>query len=231
MSRGKGIDFNALKYILKENPTSTIIFVDGWVGKGTTKEELDKTCAKFNEENNTEVKPIMGAISDMKKVSDFMATNEDVLLPFSLLNALGCGLISRITQNPDLIKENDYNGAVIFESLKEYDQTNHIIDTIEKHFKEKTLEEDTLTSVKTFDEITIKDKFNLTNINGIKAGINETIRILLKRNVSFVILKNKNLSTLKPIIYLCKIKNIKIEYDENLGCEALAILENHKGNE
>lgn len=231
MSRGKGIDFNALNYILEENPSSTIIFVDGWVGKGTTKLELDKTCAKFNKMYKKEVKPILATISDLKKVSDFIATNEDVLLPISLFNALGCGLISRITQNSDIIDKNSYNGAIVFENLKEYDQTNNIIETIEKHFEKPRITENETTSIDKFNEIAIKNKFNLKNINGIKAGINETIRILLKKNVSFVILKSRDSETLKPIIYLCNLKNIRIEVDENLQCEALAILENHIGDE
>ena len=41
--RGKGIDFNALKYILKNNQRCNIQFVDGWTGKGSIIGELKKT--------------------------------------------------------------------------------------------------------------------------------------------------------------------------------------------
>lgn len=232
LSRGKGIDFNALKYIIRDNPHKTIIFIDGWVGKGTTKMELDRTCNLFNKKYGTHVEPIIAVLSDLKNISDFCATSKDILLPNSLINAQGCGLISRITQNEQIIRENEYNGAIIFDDLKEEDKTYILIDSISKYFgktEDKSPLIDEPKSSIVLDSII--DKYKIQNINGIKAGINETIRILLKRNVSFVLVKNINNLKLEPIKYLCDIKKIEIREDGTLPCESMAIILNHQGDE
>lgn len=233
LSRGKGIDFRALKEIVTNNPNKTIVFVDGWVGKGTTKLELDKTCQLFNKKYGTNVKPIMAVLSDLKNISDFTATHEDVLLPNSLINAQGCGLISRITQNEKIVNDDEYNGAVIFDNLKNEDKTYILIDNISKYFGQSEMEISTVTenSKNSIVLDDIIDKYKIKNINGIKVGINETIRILLKRNVSFVLVKNRNNKELEPIKYLCDIKKIKINEDSALPCESIAIILNHKGSE
>ena len=41
--RGRGIDENALHYILEHHPTETIQFIDGWTGKGAIKSGTGST--------------------------------------------------------------------------------------------------------------------------------------------------------------------------------------------
>lgn len=42
--RGRGIDENALHYILKHHPNQTIQFIDGWTGKGAIKKNYANLC-------------------------------------------------------------------------------------------------------------------------------------------------------------------------------------------
>ncbi|EQG76368.1 hypothetical protein QKA_1853 [Clostridioides difficile DA00165] len=46
--RDKGIDMNAIEYIVKNHPSSKIQFLDGWTGKGTISKELEKACDELN---------------------------------------------------------------------------------------------------------------------------------------------------------------------------------------
>ena len=53
--RDKGIDSNALKYILSEHREANIQFVDGWTGKGSITKELNKSIDDFNNKNKTNI--------------------------------------------------------------------------------------------------------------------------------------------------------------------------------
>lgn len=233
LSRGKGIDFKALSDIITANPEKTIVFIDGWVGKGTTKLELDRTCEKFSEKYKKDVKPIMAVLCDIKNICDFTATTEDILCPNCLINAQGCGLISRITQNEKIIHENTYNGAVIFKELQEEDKTYTLIDNISKYFgkEEKTIQKGISYKGEPIVLDDIIKRYQIQNINGIKVGLNETIRILLKRSVSFVLVKDINNPLLDPIKYLCHKRKVELKEDRNLFCESVAIILNHIGDE
>lgn len=45
--RDRGIDENALHYMLKEHPGFEIAFIDGWTGKGAISKELEKAVIDF----------------------------------------------------------------------------------------------------------------------------------------------------------------------------------------
>lgn len=45
--RDRGIDENALHYMLKEHPGFEIAFIDGWTGKGAISKELQKAVLDF----------------------------------------------------------------------------------------------------------------------------------------------------------------------------------------
>lgn len=234
MSRGKGIDFCALNYIKKTNSTSTIIFVDGWIGKGTTKNELAKSLKTFNYLYNENVKPIIAVINDIKKCSDFCVTNEDILIPTSLVNSQGCGLISRITQNDNLIPKNSYNGAIVFDELKNQDKTYQIIDSISYYFGKceiDILNHNYLNNCEDLDVDFLVKKYDIKNVNGLKVGINETIRIILKKKIDFVVVRDKRDPLLEPILYLCLSNNFDVLEDTDLKCRAIGVIRNSKGDE
>ena len=45
--RGRGIDGNAMKYLLKYHSPEKLLFVDGWIGKGAILSELKKDVAEY----------------------------------------------------------------------------------------------------------------------------------------------------------------------------------------
>ena len=46
--RGRGIDENAMKYLLSHHLAEQILFVDGWIGKGAILGELQKDVAPYS---------------------------------------------------------------------------------------------------------------------------------------------------------------------------------------
>ncbi len=114
--RGKGIDENAVNYILRHHKGKDILFVDGWIGKGAILRELEKDIAAFEQ-----ISPELAVIADPANITDLCGTHEDILIPSSCLNSTVSGLVSRTFLRDDIIGKNDFHGAVYYGELKDSD--------------------------------------------------------------------------------------------------------------
>lgn len=208
--RGKGIDKNAMKYLLNNYEADRLLFVDGWIGKGAILKELRKAVSEYEG-----VSAELAVIADPANITALCGTYEDILIPSACLNCTVSGLISRTFLRDDIIGENDFHGAVYYEELKEADLSYRFIEAIEKEF---TL--DSYADVKRPDgtgEAEVKEiaqRFGVDNINFIKPGIGEATRVLLRR-VPWKILigeEHKDDEALKHIIRLAYERNVAIEY-------------------
>ncbi len=127
--RGRGIDDNAMKYLLERFEPGQLLFVDGWIGKGAILNELKKDIAFYEG-----VLSDIAVVADPANVTDLCGTHEDILIPSSCLNSTVSGLISRTFLRSDIIGKNDFHGAVYYEELKDADLSYQFIETIEKQF-------------------------------------------------------------------------------------------------
>ncbi|MBQ3545860.1 MAG: cysteine protease StiP family protein [Lachnospiraceae bacterium] len=209
--RGRGIDGNAMKYMLSRHEAKDLLFVDGWIGKGAILNELKKDLKAYEG-----VSSDIAVIADPANVTELCGTHEDILIPSSCLNSTVSGLISRTFLRDDIIGENDFHGAVYYEELKDSDLSYEFIDEIEKKFKdiiikddEKKIEGHGIEEVRE-----IGKQFEIDDINLIKPGIGETTRVLLRRVPWKVLIDKKYIgdSSIAHIIRLAKEKNVKIEY-------------------
>ena len=130
--RGKGIDDNAVKYLLDRYNPENLLFVDGWIGKGAILGELKKAVASYKG-----VSSELAVLADPANVTDLCGTHNDILIPSSCLNCTVSGLISRTFLRDDIIGKNDFHGAVYYEELKDADLSYAFIEAIESEFKEK----------------------------------------------------------------------------------------------
>ena len=130
--RGRGIDKNAMQYILKKHHAKTIQFVDGWIGKGAIIRELQKEVLQYKN-----VSGELAVLADPAHMTSLYGTTEDFLIPSACLNAVVSGLFSRTIYNKNVIGENDFHGAVYYKELEKQDISYHFIEEIEKHFDEK----------------------------------------------------------------------------------------------
>lgn len=101
--RDRGIDKNAVKYILDRHPASSVQFMDGWTGKGVIYRELRKELSEIDG-----VSDVLAVLADPANLTDMCGTHEDLLIPSSCLNSTICGLISRTFLRSDIIGENDF---------------------------------------------------------------------------------------------------------------------------
>lgn len=209
--RGRGIDKNAMNYILKFHAPETIQFVDGWIGKGAIIKELKKEVKNYQNLN-----PELAVLADPAGLTSFYGTREDFLIPSSCLNATVSGLFSRTILNKTIIGENDFHGAVYFEELEKEDVSYDFIHAIENQFDFKNiiLEEEKKEGTSLEDIENITKDFHIEDINFIKPGIGETTRVLLRRMPWKILVKDKKEEKyISHIKKLCEEKNIElVEY-------------------
>lgn len=208
--RGKGIDNNAIKFILKKHKPENIQFVDGWTGKGAILGELEKEIKNYNH-----VSSELAVLADPAYITELCGTHEDIIIPSSCLNSTVSGLISRTFLRDDIIKKDDFHGAVYYENLKGEDISYEFIEEIEKHinYSENLCEkENNIEKFSGIEEVKkIAYEFNIDNINLIKPGIGETTRVLLRRMPWKILINDFNDDKfLKPILRLAEEKNINI---------------------
>lgn len=235
--RDKGIDMNAIDYILKEHPNSKIQFIDGWTGKGTICKELDKACEDLNLKYNMKFDSTLAVLADPAGYSGLYGVREDFLIPSACLNSTVSGLISRTVLRKDIIGENDFHGAKYYKELKEHDESIKYIDTICDCFKNqyeniekeiKNWQDDIITKLADEDVRIIKERYNIKDINFIKPGVGETTRVLLRRIPYKILVKDINDKNLDHIFVLAKEKNVPIEEVPLKGYSCCGIIKNMK---
>lgn len=217
--RGKGIDYNALKYILKEHNTAEVQFVDGWTGKGSITKELDKSIKMFNEENNTNIDNSLAVISDPAKLCSVCGTRDDFGIATCCLNSTVSGLVSRTIHNEKYIGENDFHGAKTLYYLKEEDYSQGFINVVYEEFKNIVInKEDLSLEEKEKDYSTkitskIRELYDINSINNIKLSVGESARVLLRRDPKVILVKDKSDKNVEHIIKLAQEKGVEvIEY-------------------
>jgi hypothetical protein len=236
--RDKGIDTNALQYIIQHHSNlDSFTFIDGWTGKGVIAEELNKSILKFNHKNQTEISPDLYVLNDIAGVAAVTASFDDYLVPSSLLNSTVSGLISRSILNQNYLKKDDFHGCIYYQAFLEADLSqwfvdktmfavDEIIDVTKKqvnfqsdrHSKQK-VQQQSINFIKK-----IKFNYNINNVNLIKPGIGEATRVLLRRAPDLLILKDITTNQTLHLVLLAKEKGVKVIEDSMMPYQAVSII-------
>ena len=208
--RGRGIDHNAMKFLLEKYQAEQLLFVDGWIGKGAILNELKKDLAAYEG-----VSPKIAVIADPANVTELCGTHEDILIPSSCLNSTVSGLISRTFLRDDIIGSDDFHGAVYYSELKGSDLSYPFIDAIEKHFSREAKPDDFKLEGTGIEEVQeLARRYDVDDINLIKPGIGETTRVLLRRVPWKVLIdeRHKEDPQLEHLVRLAYEKQVPVEY-------------------
>ncbi len=230
--RGRGIDENAILYILQNHPDSKIQFIDGWTGKGAITSVLSQACTEFKVKYGYELDDDLAVLADPGYCVKTFGTREDYLIPSACLNSTVSGLVSRTVCRTDLIGKNEFHGARFYQELLKDEVSNLFVDTISAEFKTLGLRRsrdrakddqigvDDEVEVEVEVEVTwqgmkalkrIQETFGITDINYIKPGIGETTRVLLRRLPERILVDQMDNPNLKHILLLAKDKGIPVE--------------------
>ncbi|MRX71264.1 hypothetical protein GJU40_03635 [Bacillus lacus] len=220
--RDKGIDENALNYILSQHPEENIVFVDGWTGKGAITRELERSILAFNHKYNQQLSSELAVLADPGYCASYYGTREDFLIPSACLNSTVSGLVSRTVLNSSLIGPNDFHGAKFYSELMDEDLSNFYVDSItsefpdvlpdlEKHIssiRESHVEAD-WRGLKSIESI--QKKFSISNTHYIKPGVGETTRVLLRRIPWKILINPAEKQNLDHILLLAEERNVPVE--------------------
>lgn len=224
--RKKGIDENALIYILGKHPNANIQFVDSWTGKGSITRELEKSISKFNKSYDTNIDDRLAVLADPAKISRICGTRKDVIIPNCCLNSTVCGLISRSYCNEDDLNEYDFHGAIEYNYLKENDYSRLFLDKVRESFH-KVKTNAIYCEIENYGEKIIKQiakEFNIEDEDKIKLSIGEASRMLLRKEPELLLIKNIDNIDLKHIIKMANDKDIKIVHYDKSDYECIAII-------
>jgi hypothetical protein len=208
--RGRGIDNNAMRFILAHHQPESLQFVDGWTGKGAILHQLEKALQSYSSVSSS-----LAVLADPANITDLCGTHDDILIPSSCLNCTVSGLISRTVLNKNLIGPDDYHGAVYYDAYTAQDVSYDFIRAVESHFsfdQAAILPRSQFTGLKEIE--TLAKKYQISDINLLKPGIGETTRVLLRRVPWKVLIRtaDKNDPLLLHIYRLAEEKQVPIEY-------------------
>jgi hypothetical protein len=193
--RDRGVDPNALKYILARHTASSVIFVDGWTGKGVIARELAKAIKVYNQQTGSRLDGALAVISDLAGVAGLAVSFDDYLIPSCLLNSVVSGLISRTILNDRLIGPTDFHGCLYYENLAAQDLSRWLVETVEERAAAELTNDPSLWEPRPWDPkikalaaqtnqafmANIKEEFDVQDDNLIKPGLGEATRVLLRR--------------------------------------------------
>ena len=208
--RGRGIDRNAMNYILARHTPQSIQFVDGWTGKGAIQRELIQAMADY-----PEVSAGLAVLSDPAWLAEKCGTHDDFLIASSCLNSTVSGLLSRTFYRTDIIGSADFHGAMFYRDLMSQDLTYQFIDAVEQHFNWQYTgsEEEKQSGCTAHEEVEeICAHFHIRDINLVKPSIGEATRVLLRRIPWKVLVHSlDDEEHLGHIYQLAKEKNVALE--------------------
>ncbi len=193
---------------------------------------MTKACKELYEEFNITLNSNLAVLSDPAHCTLIYGTQEDFLIPSACLNSTVSGLISRTVLSDTFIGSADFHGTKFYKELLQADVSNFYINEICSCFNDldnnyilQLLNTSSITEVATDIEFhdnswnckglrdmeSIKNKFQINNINLIKPGIGETTRVLLRRIPWKILVDSYENPNLKHIFKLAQEKNIPVE--------------------
>ena len=239
--RDRGLDPVALQYILQQHPHSPIVFVDGWTGKGAIYGELQRSLAQITDKQQQAqlfhqgegVIPLV-TLADPAGVAWLSASDDDWLMPASLLNSTVSGLVSRtLYREPS----DGLHQAVYYDKLQPWDRSGEFIQTIDA-LRQQTPLPTPLTGrlLPTFaTQSVIEDlaaRFAISNRNRIKPTIAEATRAILRRDPECVLVNEMADGQDTALLrHLCEEKNIQVIADASIApYQAVTIIKNRSHN-
>ncbi|QFI38595.1 cysteine protease StiP family protein [Moritella marina ATCC 15381] len=236
--RDKGIDENALDYLIKHEKIKpeSIVFVDGWTAKGVITQELKAAIGQYNSSRNVNIPDQLFVISDIGGTADYSATFDDYVIPSALMNSTVSGLVSRSILNHQ-IGEDDFHGCISYSHLESHDHSNWFVDQVSACFTANSFDTPlpqaaipaALRQKNTHDFLQkIMQQFNVSNYNRIKPGIAEATRVMLRRVPDLLIVQSKVDPSTVHLLKLASEKSIEIIEMPEMPFGACALIKDVK---
>lgn len=232
--RDRGIDKEALHYILNRgHAPESIVFIDGWTGKGVISRELKQAVGDFNQQNDVTIDSGLYVLSDLAGSAACAASSTDYLIPSSILNATVSGLVSRSVLN-ESIGPGDFHGCIYYDEFESHDLSREFVDRLiadgilqaerDGIPKVALIDRTNLAIVSTEFLHTTMKQHGIVDENHVKPGIGEATRVLLRRVPRLLILRDPDAPDVAHLKVLAKEKSVPIFHDAHLPYQAVSLI-------
>lgn len=219
--RDHGLDMIALEEIVRERGTKGLVFVDGWTGKGSIRNELNQSLIGQKCVGQT-VAPTLAVLCDPAGIADFQATFEDQILPHACLNATVGGLISRT-----FLHDGPRHAARFETNLTSADSSLEYVNRIEHLMLEKNLASISA-GVRPINAAAQALELGLMhgtkNPHHVKPSLGEAWRTLLRRKPRVLLLGPEH-SEQTAIVAYAQHKQVPVHrFDQTMPYQVIALL-------
>ncbi|MDD1625307.1 MAG: cysteine protease StiP family protein [Methylococcaceae bacterium] len=233
--RDVGMDQNAVRYILQNNAPGSLVFVDGWTGKGVIARQLATSLQAFAVSDGIHIPAELYVLADLSGWAAVAASSEDYLIPSCILNATISGLVSRSVYDKHTASPTDFHGCLYYEQFARHDLSNYFIDTILgrvdiiRHRVKDRIgvrlcdRQQLQTQSRQFLEWSA-ERYGITQHNYIKPGIGESTRVLLRREAQLLLLQDFDSEATRHLRWLAESKSIPIAVFKDLPYRAVALI-------
>ncbi len=229
--RDRGIDQVALEHILAAgHAPESIVFVDGWTGKGVISRELEAAIAEFNSRRGTHIDGGLYVLSDLAGTAACAASCDDYLIPSSILNATVSGLISRSILN-ESIGPGDFHGCVYYAQFAAQDQSQAFADALVARAVAigalpgaAPMNKARAAQVSRSYMQAVLTQHGISDVNMVKPGIGEATRVLLRRVPRLLILRDEHASEVAHLKLLAQEKQVPVLVDPELPYHAVSLI-------
>lgn len=233
--RDVGIDQNALRYILQNHAPESLVFVDGWTGKGVIARQLATSLQAFAVSDGIAIPAELYVLTDLSGWATVAASSEDYLIPSCILNATISGLVSRSVYDKHTASPSDFHGCLYYGQFARHDLSNYFIDAIfgrvdmirhvvGSRFGALLCNRQQLQTISRQFLHTIAERYGVTQHNYIKPGIGEATRVLLRREAQLLLLQDFDSETTRHLRWLAESKSIPIAVFKDLPYRAVALI-------
>ena len=233
--RDRGIDTVALKYLATRHDPASIVFVDGWTGKGAISRELSAALYQYNSATGVRFNDDLAVLADPGQCARTYGTREDFLIASACLNSTVSGLVSRTVLNRRILGEDDFHGAKFYPALSAADQSGTFLDAVAAHFD--NVRDDVqleLASLRQRDRTPtwaglatvkrIQANYAIANPNLVKPGIGETTRVLLRRTPWRIVLREPDAPEHRHIRMLATARDVPVVHDSDLTYSCVGLI-------
>ena len=226
--RDRGIDAVALDHVLTAARPESVVFVDGWTGKGVIAGTLRAAIAAHRFAPGVRLEASLAVLSDPLGVADLRATRYDVLVPSACLNSTVSGLVSRTVLSSELIRPGMFHGAKFYRHLAAADRSEEFLAAVEAHSgtvpgaPPEPEPPQPLRAAAEIDALLLRHGVRHRDL--LKPGIGETTRVLLRRVPRGIVVRSDATGDVEHLRVLAADRGVPVAVDDDMPFVALGII-------
>ena len=230
--RDRGIDAVALKHICARHPPESLVFIDGWTGKGAIAGELTRSLRDFRAATQLAVADELFVLCDLAGLATAAGSTDDYLIPSAILNSTVSGLISRSVLN-EQIGVGDFHGCRYHSEFAALDRSVWFIERILHAVRALPAQARVLppssdrAALQSRNEAMLERLmrcFSVLDRNYIKPGIGEATRSLLRRSPRLLLLRDLQAPEVQHLRLLAQEREVPVHHDPELPLLAVSII-------